>query len=232
MKVKGFVTADYIISSLRQQMLAAGCLVQEDREEADYVVEARVGALGTDAHDVNYGVPANKSLSTAASLVAGATAVPTIPEISVARRADESAAAKLALFAYDRQTRERVWQSGMKVGRSSAQDRWYFGAGPFQSGTIYEDYFRVQDQLVSTPLHKRSARSLKEVESGPDEAYRSMAVWNKKLRTKAFEFAGGTSTDGHTGGKEEASATEPTNPATTDRAVQPASHGTRVSDKP
>ena len=56
-KSVGFVNSHYIISSLRQQLTAARCLLQEDREAADIIVEARVGALGTDGHEVTYGVP-------------------------------------------------------------------------------------------------------------------------------------------------------------------------------
>src|SRR3954451_13248103 len=47
----------YIISSLRQQLLAQGCLLVEKRDEASYVVEARCGAVGTDRHDLLFGIP-------------------------------------------------------------------------------------------------------------------------------------------------------------------------------
>ncbi|MEZ6118466.1 MAG: DUF6655 family protein [Pirellulaceae bacterium] len=69
LKTQGVVNADYIISSLRQQMVLAGCLLQDDRDRADFVAEARVGTLGTDSNEVNFGVPASNSLSTAASIV-------------------------------------------------------------------------------------------------------------------------------------------------------------------
>ncbi|EDL56015.1 hypothetical protein PM8797T_17634, partial [Gimesia maris DSM 8797] len=52
-KEAGFVNGDYIISSLRQQIVAANCLIQEKKEEADYVIEARVGTLATNSHEVN-----------------------------------------------------------------------------------------------------------------------------------------------------------------------------------
>lgn len=134
----GFVNSEYIISSLRQQMFAANCYLQETVETADYVVEARVGALGTDAHDVIYGLPANNALSSASQVVPGAPPLPAIPEISLARRNDQTGAAKLAVFAYHRTTKAPVWQSGISQSRSHAKDTWLFGAGPFQRGTIYE----------------------------------------------------------------------------------------------
>ena len=73
-KGSGFVNADYIISSLRSQMVLAGILLQEDRDEATFIVEPRVGALGSDGHDVNYGVPASQGLNAAASIVTGGAA--------------------------------------------------------------------------------------------------------------------------------------------------------------
>ena len=127
---------NYIVSSLRQQMLAANCLLQETKETADIIVEPRIGALGTDQHDVTYGVPSSGTLSAAASLVQSAPPVPFIPEISIAKRSTQHGSAKIAVFAYRKVTREPVWQSGIRTARSSSNDVWVFGAGPFQSGTI------------------------------------------------------------------------------------------------
>ena len=134
----GFVNADYIISSLRQQLFAADCLIQEERPKAEYIVEVRVGTLGNDAHDITYGIPASNSLAKAASVVNNSLPVPTLPEVSLARRSDQTGAAKLFAFAYDQKTREPIWQSGLAQARSSSQDTWLLGAGPFQRGTIHE----------------------------------------------------------------------------------------------
>lgn len=135
----GFVNGDYIISSLRQQIVAANCLIQEKKEQADYVVEARVGALATNGHEVNYGIPASNMLSSAATLVPTAPPIPTIPEISLAKKNNQSAAAKISVFAYNQKSRERVWQSGVVQAKSTARDTWILGAGPFQRGTIYKE---------------------------------------------------------------------------------------------
>ncbi len=147
-KGSGFVNAEYIISSLRQQMFAARCLLQEKEEDADYIVEARVGALGADGHDVTYGLPASNLLSSAAVLIPNTPAVPTIPEIAVAKRNDNSAAAKVAVFAYHRESRRPVWQSGLAVSRSRAKDFWVLGAGPFQSGAIYDGTQFAGEELM------------------------------------------------------------------------------------
>ncbi len=131
------VTSDYIISGLRQQLTAAGCMIVDSKETAEIICEARCGALGTDGHSVTYGLPANNFLATATSVIPGSPMLPTIPEISVAKREMKSAAAKVAVFAYDRETREPVWQSGIAQAGSSARDTWILGIGPLQYGTIY-----------------------------------------------------------------------------------------------
>ena len=177
-----FVNADYIVSSLRQQMVLAGCLLQDDRDDAEFIAEARVGALGTDGHDVNYGIPGSQSISAAAALVT-AIPVPNLPEISLARKADDSAATKIAVFAYHRESREPVWQSGLSVERSSAQAKWLLGAGPFQSGTIYEGTQFAGGAISSTSLQSGPRESIE----AEDTEYRSAHVWNERLRNKLFE---------------------------------------------
>lgn len=120
----------YLVSSLRQQILAHGCLLREKREEAEYVIEARVGGLGTDRHALLIGVP-EMSLPT---LVPGQPS--RIPEIPFAKKTDQHGLAKVAVFAYNRMTGERLWQSGMVKSHSTAKDLWLLGAGPFQHGTV------------------------------------------------------------------------------------------------
>ncbi len=150
----GFVNSDYIISALRQQLVAAHCLLQDKREDAEYIVEARVGAMGTNQHEIVYGIPANNALSTVASVMPNAPPVPSIPEISIARRGDQSATAKVAVFAYHRETREPVWQSGSAVSHSHAKDLWLFGAGPLQTGTIYPET-RLAGSRMFSPFRKK-----------------------------------------------------------------------------
>ncbi len=137
--VKGtmFVNADYIISALRHKLTVSGCLVQDTIATADYVLEGRVGALGTDSLEVTYGLPASNALSTAANAVAGVPAVPSIPEISVGKRNAALSTSKIVLFAYHRESGTPVWQSGTAIAKSDAKDTWVLGAGPLQRGTIY-----------------------------------------------------------------------------------------------
>ena len=132
------VDSDYVISSLRQQMVASGVMLTDTRDDAEIIAEARLGALGLDGHNVSYGIPASSTISTATGIFANAPAVPTIPEISLARHEAKSGAAKIAVFAYEKSTKKPVWQSGIARSKSSAHDTWVLGAGPWQRGTIYE----------------------------------------------------------------------------------------------
>jgi hypothetical protein len=133
-KLEDVVDEGYLVSSLRQHMLASGCILKTKRDEATFVVEPRAGAVGTDNHDLLFGVPAIQM----PQVPLASTMPAAIPEIPFAKRRDQRGVAKVAVFAYRRDTGEPVWQSGIVVNTSTANDIWVFGAGPFQRGTIYE----------------------------------------------------------------------------------------------
>jgi hypothetical protein len=143
----GFVNADYITSALRKRMVMAGCLLQDEMDQAEYVVEVRVGALGTDGHEVNYGIPGNNAISATTSIVGGPS-VPQLPELSLARKDERRAAAKVSVFAYRRETREPVWEPKTVQGNSVAKATWVLGAGPFHEGAIYNG---SEMDVVSVP---------------------------------------------------------------------------------
>ncbi|TWU23061.1 hypothetical protein Pla52o_25950 [Novipirellula galeiformis] len=159
----GFVNADYVTSSLRQQIVAAGCLLQDAATEADVIIEARIGTLGADDHRVTFGIPENNSLSTAASLIPNSPTMPSIPEISLARRDAREGAAKLAAFAYERESRKAIWQSGIRESTATARDTYVLGVGPFQSGSI-----RERTKLAGSRLFKFGGNVVSE---SPSENY-------------------------------------------------------------
>src|SRR5262249_43554149 len=123
----------YVISSLRQQMMAYDCRLQEKAEMADYIVEARLGVLANDGHEVTYGIPGGAAAVSATALLATPLPPPQMPDLSLGRRNHQAGSAKIALFAYDGVTREPVWQSGMKKGSSDVRDSWILGLGPYQN---------------------------------------------------------------------------------------------------
>ena len=179
-KSSSFVNSEYIVSSLRQQMMATRCLLQERRDDAEFIVEARVGALGSDGHDVSYGIPANSTLNSAMTLVPNSPALPALPELSVAKKTEDLGAAKVAAFAYHRETREPYWQSGISQARSTAKYRWLFGAGPFQSGTIFKG-----PRFAGRKLNVLDSAERERSQEHRDEVFRTAAIWPAKTEGAA-----------------------------------------------
>lgn len=149
-KLNDAVDKNYYISTLRQHLLATGCELRDKREDADFVVEARAGAIGTDRNDLLFGIPSMNMPSI--PLVQPVPAA--IPEIPIAKRKDQRGVAKIAVFAYHRATGTPVWQSGIVRQESSANDVWIFGAGPFQRGTIYDETMFAGKAIGSEPAKK------------------------------------------------------------------------------
>ena len=130
--LKDTVDKNYTTSVLRQHMLASGCRLSDKKEDADYVVEARAGVIGTSRHDLLYGFP-----STDLSSLAPVPGVPNrIPEIPFVKKTEQQGSAKIAVFAYHRETGMPYWQSGNAQVESTAKDIWVLGIGPFERGTI------------------------------------------------------------------------------------------------
>jgi hypothetical protein len=140
---------NYIVSTLRQHLLANGVTLKDNLSESDIVVEARAGAVGTGGSELIYGVPA-MNLPTLGPF----TGVPSsLPEIPFIKRTDQQGVAKLSVFAFERETGEPIWQSGQSLVSTNARDLWILGAGPFQGGTLYEgDSNQVRLQLAPNPV--------------------------------------------------------------------------------
>lgn len=133
----------YVISSIRQHLLAQGCMLVEKKEESSYVVEARCGAIGTDRHDLLFGVP-QMQLPT----ISPWQPISAIPEIPFAKKTEQKGVAKLAIYAYNRQSGRALWQSGIVQNDSNSRDFWVLGAGPFRSGSIRKNIQFAGDSLT------------------------------------------------------------------------------------
>jgi len=158
----------YLVSSLRQQLLASGCLLQEARVSSTYVVEARSGGVGTDQFALLIGVPQMN----VPSVLPGQPSL--IPEIPLAKRTDQKGVAKIAVFAYNRYTGRPVWQSGVVQAEGTSKDTWVLGAGPFRRGTLGEAT-EIAGTQVAIPL--LSGKEGGKVEAVPVLAVTSPARW-------------------------------------------------------
>jgi hypothetical protein len=121
--------------ALRQQIAANGGVICDKEEEADYIVEVRVGAIGTDRDDMLIGIPA----LTVPSLPGISLSSNTIPEIPFIKRTKQRGVAKIALFAYNKHTGRPLWASGNNQSESQARNLWFAGTGPLTRGTIYDE---------------------------------------------------------------------------------------------
>src|SRR5438105_7782814 len=173
----GTVDRGYVVSSLRQQLLASGCVLQDDRAKATYIVEARTGCIGTDRHSLLIGVPQ----MTVPALVPGQPSQ--IPEIPVAKKTDEQGAAKLAVFAFNRVTGQRVWQSGTVEAYSDARDTWVVGLGPFRKGSIAHGTELAGEELAN-PL-AREEKGSRARRSSDTPAATSAATWPESQKPPA-----------------------------------------------
>ena len=126
---------DYLAMTIRQYLSVAGAILVLDESEADYIVEVRAGAVGTDRDDLLVGIPAT-TLPSIPTMEYSATS---IPEIPIIKRTKQRGVAKVALFAYNRTTGQPVWASGNSQGESTARNLWFVGTGPLTRGTIYNE---------------------------------------------------------------------------------------------
>ena len=165
----------WIISSIRQAMLAQGVLLRPKIEQAQWVCEARVGAYGTDSYDWMIGVPQLTIPATLPGVPAG-----TIPELPLVKNNDQKACAKLALFAYDRSSGQLVWNSGTAIAGSDSKNLYIGSIGPIQSGTIHRNrqINGLDIPSISWRPDKTAARSLANLNSGtaPSSQSASMSV--------------------------------------------------------
>ena len=126
---------NYLAMTVRQHLATAGAILAENEDEADYIVEIRAGAVGTDRDDLLVGIPA----TTLPAFPGSQYSATSIPEIPFVKRTKQRGVAKVALFAYNRETGRPVWASGNRQGESAAQNFWFAGAGPLTRGTIYHE---------------------------------------------------------------------------------------------
>ncbi|MDP1560618.1 MAG: hypothetical protein Q8M16_04410 [Pirellulaceae bacterium] len=135
----GFVNADYVLSSLRHQILAAGCQLKDRRDDAEIIIEPRVGSLGTDDYNIVYGLPRSEAAAMLGAASNTGIALPLIPELAVGKSEYRQGFAKINVFAYRATDRSAVWQSGVARSTATSRDTWVMGIGPFQKGSIYRD---------------------------------------------------------------------------------------------
>jgi hypothetical protein len=175
--MEGVVDKGYVVSTLRQHLLDNGALLMEDRNRAAYVVECRAGAVGTDRYELLYGFPS----ATVPTLVPGQPGG-TTPEIPFAKKTTRNGVAKLAVFAYNRNTGQPLLQSGVVMKTCTAKDCFVLGTGPYTQGTLYSAAQDGHDKL-RMPSEDHEPKT-------PAVAVTQAAVWPATPTTPAESVAG------------------------------------------
>ena len=176
----------YMVSSLRQQMMAYDLRLQEKPETADYIVEGRVGVLANDGYEVTYGIPGGAAAASATAIFPSPIPIPApqMPELSLGRRNHQAGSAKVGLFAYDRATREPVWQAGVKRGASDVRDTWFMGLGPYQT--------RAQPGRKTIPRKRADGA---EPTGDPLTAYNSSLIFERAIRPASANGSASSAVD-------------------------------------
>jgi len=120
------VDKGYLMGTLRHRTLAAGAVLAPSAAEADIVIEARSGGIGTDSEESFIGIPSVGVPGMAIS----------IPDIKLAQRSTQLGTAKIGLVAYDPKTGEAVGLGGQTTAMTKNDDMYVLGVGPIRSGEV------------------------------------------------------------------------------------------------
>jgi hypothetical protein len=119
----------YLMGTLRHRTLAAGGMLATNADDADVVLEARSGALGTDSEETFVGIPSIGIPGMAIS----------IPDIKLISRNTQLGSAKIGLVAYNPKTGTAVGLGGQSSALTKNDDMYVLGMGPFRSGEVRAD---------------------------------------------------------------------------------------------
>jgi hypothetical protein len=150
----------YLASTVRQKLLASGCVLKDNKTDADLVLHLRIGTIGTDSNRVIFGVPSVNVPSALMALSATPMPIPTIPEIPLVKKQAQRGVAKIGLLPIE----------------STAKELWVLGAGPWQWGTIYDQPKFAGGKMPLSGFIRRLHRST--VDDEPITVT-STAVFNK-----------------------------------------------------
>ncbi len=134
------VDKNYVVSSLRHRVLMQGGHIVAKPEDADVVLEARSGAVGTNTANAFLGIPE--------ITIPGMFAT---PEIKFINRVNQTGTAKIGLLAYDAKTQEALGIGGTSLAKSDDNNWYVLGIGPWQGGSVKTEVERGQPRYQNQP---------------------------------------------------------------------------------
>ena len=130
----------YLVGSVRHRMLAAGAYLVDAPDDAEIVVELRSGGVGTDTSESFIGVP---EITLPGML--------TLPEVRFLERTSQTGTAKIGLVAYDARTKRVLGQGGTSLSKSTDNNWFVAGIGPFQEGSVKREIIRSTKGTTASP---------------------------------------------------------------------------------
>ena len=127
------VDKPYVTASIRHRIMRAGGLLTAAADDADVVMEARSGGVGTDTSESFLGTP---EIALPGML--------TVPEIRVAEKKSQYGYAKIGLVLYDAKSKKVLGDGGMAMAQSDDHNWYVAGVGPFQDGVLKSDVERAK----------------------------------------------------------------------------------------
>jgi len=121
---------NYVIVSLHQRVMRAGCTLVDKPDTADVILEVASGAVGTDRDELFVGIP---------SIPLAMPSPISVPKMSVYDRVKAMGTAKLRVLAYDAKTRQPLVDGGAQLSRADYRHWDLLGAGPIVSGKVSQD---------------------------------------------------------------------------------------------
>ena len=100
---------EYVISTIREKLNAAGVRIKDTKDSAEVIVEARVGGLANDKSEIILGIPSIDVPVPSAGTVS-------TPELALFKVSTQRGRAKIALFAYQNNDGSHLFSSGTKYG--------------------------------------------------------------------------------------------------------------------
>lgn len=132
----------YVVGSVRHRLLLNGATLASSADDAEIVLEARSGGIGTDMTETFYGVPE--------VVLPGML---TIPELKAATRTSQKGTAKLAFVAYDAKTKSVLGSGGTSLAISDYNNWAVLGIGPFKTGSVKQE---INSSTAGSRYHPKS----------------------------------------------------------------------------
>jgi hypothetical protein len=138
----------YLIGTVRDFVSKNGGLLVAKAEDSDLIIEPRSGALSIDASSSTLGIPGS---TTAPIPLAGAVQ---LPEMALFKSEKQFSIAKIAILAYERESRKHVASSGPLVGRANIKYYKFLGYIGYTKTTVPERKRQKDKKEDSAPAER------------------------------------------------------------------------------